>query len=136
MFDFLDKMTQCVLPRLREWNGFEAIGDNQGQLALKLPKQAVGYFPDIEPHFDSFPRLFDVDVLVQTTGQSDWETALLLSGLQIPIQPKRIIKVTEEKKRDDPWAQFRKPKTKEERRALAKKATSDAPGGDKQVNPA
>lgn len=29
------------------------------QLSFILPSQSLGTFPDIEPHFDSFPRLFD-----------------------------------------------------------------------------
>jgi ribosomal protein L5 len=63
MFNFFDKMIQCVLPRIREWSGVNPIGDGQGAISFKLPASAVGTFPDIEPHFDSFPRLFDVEVL-------------------------------------------------------------------------
>jgi hypothetical protein len=125
MYDFVDKMTQCVLPRLREWQGFNGVGNDKGSLAFQLPKTAVGYFPDIEPHFDSYPKFFDLDIMMHTTGQSDWEAALCLSGFQIPFLPKRVIQeeVVEESK--DPWAKFRKPKTKEERRALAKKLTEE-----------
>lgn len=119
-------MTQCVLPRIREWEGVEAIGDDKGSMAWTLPASAVGCFPDIEPHFDSFPRLFDVDLMVQTTGKSDWETALCLSGFQIPFKPKRIVKVAKVEESNDPWAKFKKPKTKEERKAAALKRAAEA----------
>ncbi len=125
MFEFMDKLTSCVLPRMREWEGVEAIGDDAGAIALQLPKSAVGYFPDIEPHFDSFPRYFDIDVLIHTTAKSDWETALCLSAFQIPFKDKRVVKEVKAQESSDPWARFRKPKTKEERKALAKKQAED-----------
>ena len=126
MFEFLDKLAMTVLPRIREWNGVEGIGDDNGSLAIRIPKSAVGFFPDIEPHFDSFPLFFDIDLLIHTTGKSDWETALCLSGFQIPFKPKRIIKQVEEEESNDPWAKFRKPKTKEERKAIAKKKAQES----------
>jgi large subunit ribosomal protein L5 len=126
MFEFLDKLAMTVLPRIRDWEGFEGVGDDNGGLALRIPQNAVGYFPDIEPHFDSYPLFFDIDVLIHTTGKSDWETALCISGFQIPFKLKRIIKAEEEKEDNDPWAKFRKPKTKEERKAQAKQRAQDA----------
>ena len=126
MFDFMDKLTSCVLPRMREWAGVEAIGDDSGALALVLPKSAVGYFPDIEPHFDAFPKLFDIDVLIHTTAKSDWETAMCLSAFQVPFKEKRVVEVVKAKESSDPWARFRKPATKEERKALARKQAEES----------
>jgi ribosomal protein L5 len=62
MYYFLDKLVQTVLPRIREWEGVNPIGDGKGSLELTLPASVVGTFPDIEPHFDMFPRLFDTKV--------------------------------------------------------------------------
>lgn len=87
MHEFMDKMVHCVLPRIREFKGFNPKGNGKGSISLTLPSSSVGYFPDIEPHFDMFPRLFDVDVLIQTTAQTDREMLLLLSGLQVPFKP-------------------------------------------------
>ncbi|KAI8826169.1 ribosomal protein L5 domain-containing protein [Fimicolochytrium jonesii] len=123
MYEFLDKLTQTVLPRLREWNGINPVGDDNGSITLRLPGPAVGYFPDIEPHFDMYPKLFDTDIVVQTTGKSDWETVMCLSGFQIPFLEERVVaKEKEEADSNDPWAKFRKPKTREERQAMAEKA--------------
>ncbi|KAJ3011472.1 hypothetical protein HKX48_006829 [Thoreauomyces humboldtii] len=122
MYEFLDKLTQCVLPRLREWEGLNPVGDTKGGITLTLPETAIGYFPDVEPHFEMYPRLFETDVVIQTTAKSDWETVLCLSGFQIPFLPERVIaKVVEEVDVNDPWAKFRKPKSGKERRALADK---------------
>jgi ribosomal protein L5 len=63
MYNFLDKMIQCVLPRIREWSGVNPIGNGKGSISFTLPASAVGTFPDIEPHFDSFPRLFEIEVV-------------------------------------------------------------------------
>ena len=106
MFTFLDKMTQCVLPRLREWNGINPSGNDQGAIAFTLPSSSIGYFPDIEPHFDSYPRLFDVDVLIYTTARSDRETILCLSGLQLPFKPQ--MEQVKLKHTEDPWTKYTK----------------------------
>ncbi|KAJ3319738.1 hypothetical protein HDV06_005938 [Boothiomyces sp. JEL0866] len=118
MYSFLDKLVQCVLPRIREYEGVNPIGDGKGSLTIKLPASAVGTFPDIEPHFDSFPRLFETDVTFITSGRDDYETCLLLSGFQIPFLPEK--KIIEERKvvSDDPWAAIKNAKTREERKAL------------------
>lgn len=115
---------------MREWSGVEAVGDDSGALAIVLPKSAVGYFPDIEPHFDAFPKLFDIDVLIHTTAKSDWETAMCLSAFQIPFKEKRVVEVTKAEESSDPWARFKKPKTKEERKALARQQAEEAQSGD------
>ncbi|KAI8919834.1 ribosomal protein L5 domain-containing protein [Powellomyces hirtus] len=122
MYEFLDKLTQCVLPRLREWEGVNPVGDDKGSITITLPDTAIGYFPDVEPHFDMYPRLFETDVIIQTTGKTDWETTLCLSGFQLPFLEDRVVAQEEDVVDDnDPWAKFRKPKTREERRAVAAK---------------
>ncbi|KAJ1328283.1 hypothetical protein BSLG_010414 [Batrachochytrium salamandrivorans] len=45
MFGFLDKLTQCVLPRMREFEGINPVGDNSGMMKLTFPDTALGYFP-------------------------------------------------------------------------------------------
>ncbi|KAJ3156437.1 hypothetical protein HDU89_004219 [Geranomyces variabilis] len=128
MYEFLDKLTQCVLPRLREWPGVNPVGDGRGSLTLSLPDTAIGYFPDVEPHFDMFPRLFETDVAIETTGKNDWEAVLCLSGFQMPFLEERVVAEVDEDAVDenDPWAKFRKPKSREERRAMAAKNAAAA----------
>ncbi|KAJ3186273.1 hypothetical protein HDU85_007713 [Gaertneriomyces sp. JEL0708] len=131
MYLFLDKLTQCVLPRLREYSGINPVGDDDGSITIPLPSTAIGYFPDIEPHFDMYPRLFDTDVIITTTGKSDFEASLLLSGFQMPFLEERVVQVEEEESVNDPWAKFRKPKTREERRAMADKLKKQHGGAAK-----
>ncbi|KAI8925814.1 ribosomal protein L5 domain-containing protein [Entophlyctis helioformis] len=127
MFEFVDKLTQCVMPRIREFKGLNPTGDGAGAISFKLPDTAIGYFPDIEPHFDMFPRLFETDVILHTTGKNDWETALCLSAFQMPFMAERVQAAEAGDSKagsDDPWAQIRSAKTREERIALHKAAQS------------
>jgi ribosomal L5P family C-terminus len=118
MYLFLDKMVQVVLPRIPDWPGINPVGNN-GSLTFTLPPQAVGYFPDIEPHFDMFPRLVETSVTFVTNANTDSECALLLSGLQVPIMDEKVVKAEKEKVEDDPWALLKTAATREERKALA-----------------
>ena len=124
MYYFLDKLVQCVLPRIREWQGINPVGDNQGSISLMLPASVVGTFPDIEPHFDMFPRLFDVKIDFKTTGQNDHETCQLLSGFQIPFLSEKLVDAVEEKKSNDPWELIKQAKTREERKRLFAEITA------------
>ena len=124
MFYFLDKLVQCVMPRIREWKGLNPRGDNKGSLQMLLPASVVGTFPDIEPHFDMFPKLFDVKINFSTTGQSDRETVMLLSGFQVPFLDKVEVDEVEEKKSNDPWELIKLAKTREERKRLFQEITA------------
>lgn len=129
-YEFLDKLIQIVLPRLREWNGVEVqvpkpfvATVRQGTVTIKLPEVALGAFPDIEPVFDMFPRMFAVDVVIQTTAGNPRDAAMLLSGFQMPIEIVEVDK-TERKQESatlDKWAKFKK---KEKVSKSTKKKTS------------
>ena len=113
MYEFLDKMIQIVLPRMREFQGYNPVTSGKGIVKIQLPETAMGYFPDIEPVFDMYPRLFETEVTIETTGQSEKETILLLSGFQLPFLEQKVIEQIKEVTEHDPWAKFKK--AKEER---------------------
>ena len=74
-----------------------------------IPASSVGFFPDIEPHFDMYPRLFDMDILIQTTAKNPQETMLLLNGFGIPFATKAECKtVNGQKIVINPFAKFKK----------------------------
>jgi large subunit ribosomal protein L5 len=106
-YEFLDKVIQVVLPRLREWEGVEPVGDGNGNLTIRLPETVMGSFPDIEPHFDMFPTLFATDMVIHTSAKTDDSAVLLLSGFQMPFTTKKKL-VVEEVKEEDPYAKFKK----------------------------
>jgi ribosomal protein L5 len=117
MFLFLDKMTQCVLPRIPEYKGIETVWDDPSSISFKLPSQSLGYFPDIEPHFDMFPRLVDMTVEFETSCQDSNESKLLISAFQIPIV--EYLKKGEVVVEVDKYAELKLAKTREERKAIA-----------------
>ncbi|KXS19852.1 ribosomal protein L5 [Gonapodya prolifera JEL478] len=116
MYSFLERCVECVLPRLREWEGWPAQGDgfSPGSVTVTLPSQAVGLFPDIEPYFDQFPRLYDIQIQFRTSARTPEEAVLLLSGFQIPFKdPAELPKAQGGKKEsgeEDRFAQFKKKK--------------------------
>lgn len=117
-YHFLDKTVQCVLPRLREYEGVNPIGDGKGSISFILPSASIGIYPDIEAHFDSFPRLYDTSVQINTTGVSDLETCLLLSGFGFPLMKEKVEELVVHVESSDPFARIKEAKTREERKAL------------------
>ncbi|KAI9032367.1 ribosomal protein L5 domain-containing protein [Hyaloraphidium curvatum] len=114
MWSFLDRFVNCVLPRVREWEGYngrQAWKDN-GEIRLHLDAQAVGYFPEIEPYFDQYPQLHDMEISFQTTAKFRNEAISLLSGFQIPFLDRETELATLEQAKKaaeskDPFAKFR-----------------------------
>lgn len=91
MYSFLDKLTEVVLPRIKEWNGFKInAGDGTGNLALGFPPSSVGLFPDIEVIYDMIPLVSGFNVVFNTTSYRNPNARLLMSGLQIPFVNKHI----------------------------------------------
>ncbi|KAJ3122177.1 hypothetical protein HK100_012088 [Physocladia obscura] len=118
--EFLDKCTQTLLPRLREWPGLSPFcskkGKSVGILGFKIPVGSVGAFPDIEPHFDLYPMLYEIHVEIHTTAGTDKAAAALLSGFQMPFRERsevvQEIKANEAtrnaNKVSDPFAKYKK----------------------------
>ncbi|KAF9180615.1 hypothetical protein BGZ51_004807 [Haplosporangium sp. Z 767] len=89
MYQFLDKLVEVVLPRMKEWPGLpESAGDATGNIGMGFPPSALSLFPEIENNFDMFPRMTGFDVTFTTTANTDLEARLLLSGFNMPFQQK------------------------------------------------
>ena len=125
MYNFIDKTVQCVLPRIPDWKGVPPNFKN-GNVTMKLPASSIGinylttgYFPDIEPHFDMFPKMFDLDVTFHTTAKNEREAILCLSGFQIPFQPKFEAEELALDEKELAWEEMKNAKTRAERKAIA-----------------
>ncbi|KAG0301750.1 hypothetical protein BGZ98_008073 [Dissophora globulifera] len=89
MYQFLDKLVEVVLPRMKEWPGLpESAGDATGNIGMGFPPSAMSLFPEIENNFDMFPRMTGFDVTFSTTASTNLEARLLLSGFNMPFQQK------------------------------------------------
>ena len=83
MFQFLDKLINVALPRLRDFQGVspEAF-DGRGNYTLGLREQLV--FPEID--YDKVDKVRGMEVSVVTTARTDEEGRRLLSLLGMPFK--------------------------------------------------
>jgi len=75
MWEFLDRLFNVALPRVRDFRGISADGfDGRGNYALGIKEQLI--FPEIE--YDKIDKIRGMDIVVVTTAQSDEEARELL----------------------------------------------------------
>ena len=82
MYDFLDKLFNIALPRVRDFRGVNPNAfDGRGNYTLGVKEQLI--FPEI--NFDKVNRVRGMDVVIVTTANSDAEGKALLAGLGMPF---------------------------------------------------
>ena len=75
MYDFLDRLVNLSLPRVRDFRGVSADSfDGRGNYALGLKEQLI--FPEIE--YDKVDKVRGMDVIIVTTAKPDEEARELL----------------------------------------------------------
>jgi len=83
MYEFLDRLANIVLPRVRDFKGLPAQGfDGRGNYTLGLRDQLV--FPEID--YTRVDRIRGMNVTVTTTARSDEEGLELLRLLGLPLR--------------------------------------------------
>ena len=82
MYDFLDKLMNIVLPRVRDFKGVPTKSfDGRGNYAMGLKEQLI--FPEIS--YDQVEKTRGLDICVVTTAKSDEEAKELLALLGMPF---------------------------------------------------
>ena len=82
MWEFLDRLLNVALPRVRDFRGISANSfDGRGNYALGLKEQLV--FPEID--YDKIEKLRGMDIVICTTAQTDEEARELLTYLGAPF---------------------------------------------------
>jgi large subunit ribosomal protein L5 len=82
MWDFLERLTTIVLPRIRDFRGVPARSfDGRGNYSLGLREQLA--FPEID--YDKVDRLRGLEISIVTTATSDEEAKKLLELLGMPF---------------------------------------------------
>jgi large subunit ribosomal protein L5 len=81
MYEFLDKLVNIVLPRIREFAGVPNSWDGRGNYTLGFKEQTV--FPEIE--FEKVDKLRGLEVSIVTTARTDEEGRQLLELLGMPF---------------------------------------------------
>ena len=82
MWEFLDRLFNVALPRVRDFRGISADAfDGRGNYGLGLKEQLI--FPEID--YDKIEKIRGMDIVVCTTAQTDEEARELLSLLGAPF---------------------------------------------------
>lgn len=83
MYDFLDKLINVGLPRIRDFRGVSPRSfDGRGNYSLGLREQLI--FPEIR--YDQVDKIRGLDVVIVTTAETDEEAMALLSELGMPFR--------------------------------------------------
>ena len=82
MWEFLDRLFNVALPRVRDFRGISADGfDGRGNYALGIKEQLI--FPEIE--YDKIDKIRGMDIVMCTTAQTDEEARELLKQIGAPF---------------------------------------------------
>ena len=83
MFDFLDKLFNIALPRVRDFRGVsKKIFDGQGNCTLGIREHII--FPEVD--FDKIDKVKGLNVSIVTTAETDEEGYFLLKALGMPFR--------------------------------------------------
>jgi len=83
MYNFLSKLINIVLPRIRDFRGINSNGfDGRGNYNLGLNEQLM--FPEIS--YDDVTELHGFDISIVTTAKTDEEAFALLKSLGMPFK--------------------------------------------------
>ena len=82
MWEFLDRLFNVALPRVRDFRGISANAfDGRGNYALGIKEQLI--FPEIE--YDKIDKIRGMDVVICTTAHTDEEARALLQQVGAPF---------------------------------------------------
>ena len=83
MYEFLDRLVNLALPRVRDFRGVSAESfDGRGNYALGIKEQII--FPEIE--YDKIDKVRGMDVIITTTAKTDEEARELLRMFNMPFK--------------------------------------------------
>ncbi|UOO37838.1 50S ribosomal protein L5 [Oscillospiraceae bacterium CM] len=82
MWEFLDRLFNIALPRVRDFRGISANSfDGRGNFALGIKEQLI--FPEID--YDKIEKIRGMDIAICTTASTDEEARELLTLLGAPF---------------------------------------------------
>ncbi len=88
MYEFLDRLVNVALPRVRDFRGLSTKGfDKRGNYSLGIKEQIV--FPEV--NYDKIDKVRGMDITFVTTAKTDEEALALLEAFNLPFikkQPK------------------------------------------------
>lgn len=83
MFDFLDKLFNVTLPRVRDFRGISPHSfDGRGNFTIGLREQLI--FPEID--YSKIEKIMGMDIVIVTTAKTDEEARELMTRLGAPFR--------------------------------------------------
>jgi len=83
MYDFLDRLVNIALPRVRDFRGLNPKSfDGRGNYSMGIKEHIV--FPEID--FDKVTDVWGMDITVCTTARTDDEARALLTAFNFPFR--------------------------------------------------
>ena len=83
MYEFLDRLVNFSIPRIRDFRGLSPKGfDGQGNYNMGMSEQIA--FPEID--YDKIDKLRGLNISITTTARTDEEGRALLSAFQFPFR--------------------------------------------------
>lgn len=83
MFEFLDRLINVSLPRVRDFRGVSAKSfDGRGNYNMGVKEQII--FPEID--FDQVDAVRGMDIAITTTAKTDAEARALLEAFRFPFR--------------------------------------------------
>ena len=83
MYDFLERLINIALPRVRDFKGVsQKAFDGAGNYSLGIKEQLV--FPEV--NYDKIDKIRGMNITIVTTAKTDDEAKLLLTNLGLPFR--------------------------------------------------
>ena len=83
MYEFLDRLINVALPRVKDFRGIKATGfDGHGNFSLGITEQII--FPEID--FDKIVKIAGMNITVVTSAKTDAEAKSLLTKFNMPFR--------------------------------------------------
>lgn len=83
MWDFMDRLVDIALPRVRDFRGINGKSfDGRGNYSMGIKEQII--FPEID--YDKVDKIRGMDITVCTTAKTNEEGRALLKALQFPFR--------------------------------------------------
>jgi large subunit ribosomal protein L5 len=82
MYEFLDRLINIALPRVRDFRGLSKKSfDGRGNFAMGVKEQII--FPEIS--YDKVDQIRGLDIIICTTAKTDAEAQALLKAFDMPF---------------------------------------------------
>jgi large subunit ribosomal protein L5 len=83
MYEFLDRLINVALPRVKDFRGIKATGfDGHGNFSLGITEQII--FPEID--FDKIVKIAGMNISIVTSARTDAEGRALLTKFGMPFR--------------------------------------------------